>query len=422
MIAYPVSHVSAFTYLDHQLSCDGVGLSAVAESAGTPCYVYSAAAIASRYRAIDAAFGAYPHALHYALKANSTLAIARLLRDLGSAADANSGGEIEVARRAGFTPDTIVFTGVGKTREELELAIGLGVKTINAESAGELARIDELARALGRQARVALRVNPDIDALSHPHISTGLRRNKFGVPLDDAAPILRDATRAAGIRVVALHLHVGSQMLSLDPIRRAAGAAAALARDVLAAGVPIEYLDLGGGLGISYNGRPAPSFEEYAAAILDGVRPSGLPLVIEPGRAIVGPSGALVARVVDVKAQAGDKHFVVLDAGMTELLRPALYGAFHRILPINEPRAAEVAVDIVGPLCESSDTLGSDRRMPLPRVGDLFAVLDAGAYGSAMAFNYNRRLLPPEVLVEPGGWRIIRRRQTIDDMLALECP
>jgi diaminopimelate decarboxylase len=422
MIAYPVPHVSAFTYLDHQLSCDGVSLSAVAESAGTPCYVYSAAAIAARYRAIDAAFGGYPHALHYALKANSTLAIARLLRDLGSAADANSGGEIEVARRAGFTPDAIVFTGVGKTREELELAVGLGVKTINAESAGEIARIDDIARALGTNARVALRVNPDIDALSHPHISTGLRGNKFGVPLDDAAPILRDARRSSSIRIVALHLHVGSQMMSLEPIRRAAAAAAGLAREVRAAGVPIEYLDLGGGLGISYNGNPAPSFEDYAAAILDGIRPSGLPLVIEPGRAIVGPAGALLARVVDVKAQPGDKHFVVLDAGMTELLRPALYGAFHRILPVNESPATEVAVDIVGPLCESSDTLGSDRRLPLPRVGDLLAVLDAGAYGSAMAFNYNRRLLPPEALVERGAWRIIRRRQTIDDMLALECP
>lgn len=422
MIAYPVSHVSAFTYLDHQLSCDGVSLSTIASSTGTPCYVYSAAAIAARYRAIDAAFGSYPHALHYALKANSTLALARLLRDLGSAADANSGGEIEVARRAGFTPDAIVFTGVGKTREELELAIGLGVKTINAESAGELERIGDIARALGTEARVALRVNPDIDALSHPHISTGLRRNKFGVPLDDAAPILRKVARSEGLRVVALHLHVGSQMLSLDPIRRAASAAVALAREVQASGVPIEYLDLGGGLGISYNGVPAPSFEDYAGAILDGVRPSGLPLVVEPGRAIVGPAGALVARVVDVKPQPGDKHFVVLDAGMTELLRPALYGAFHRILPVDEPRAREVAVDIVGPLCESSDTLGADRRVPLPRVGDLFAVLDAGAYGSAMAFNYNRRLLPPEALVERGGWRVIRRRQTVDDMLALECP
>ncbi|MGH9330697.1 MAG: diaminopimelate decarboxylase [Vicinamibacterales bacterium] len=413
--------MSAFTYRDHQLSCDTVGLSALAEAAGTPCYVYSAAAIAARYRAIDAAFGAYPHALHYALKANSTLAIARLLRELGSAADANSGGEIEVARRAGFTPDAIVFTGVGKTREELELAVALGVKTINAESAGELERIDQVARGLGTQARVALRVNPDIDALSHPHISTGLGRNKFGVPLGDAPAILRDAAGYAGIRVVALHLHVGSQMMSLEPVRRAAGAAAALARELHASGVPIEYLDLGGGLGISYDGRPAPTFEDYAAAILDGVQSSGLPLVIEPGRAIVGPAGALVARVVDVKPQPGDKHFVVLDAGMTELLRPALYGAFHRIVPVREGTVGEVAVDIVGPLCESSDTLGADRRLPLPRVGDLLAVLDAGAYGSAMAFNYNRRLLPPETLVENGAWRLIRRRQTIDDMLALEC-
>jgi diaminopimelate decarboxylase len=424
--------VSAFTYRDHQLSCDGVGLSAIAEAAGTPFYVYSAATIAARYRAIDQAFGGYPHALHYALKANSTLAIARLLRKLGSAADANSGGEIEVARRAGFTPDAIVFTGVGKTRDELEQAVVLGVKTINAESMGELERIEAIARALGTEARVALRINPDIDALSHPHISTGLRRNKFGVPLADAAAILRDAAKRPGIRLVALHLHVGSQMMSLDPIRRAAAAAGSLARELTAAGLPIEYLDLGGGLGISYDGVPAPSFEDYAAALVEGVRPSGLPLVIEPGRAIVGPAGALVARVVDVKPafaqsatadrpQGGDKHFVVLDAGMTELLRPALYGAFHRIVPVDERAGGEAAVDVVGPVCESSDTLGADRRMPLPRVGDLLAVLDAGAYASAMAFTYNRRLLPPEVLVEDGAWRVIRRRQTIDDLLSLEC-
>jgi diaminopimelate decarboxylase len=413
--------VSAFTYRDHQLSCDGVGLSALAEAAGTPFYVYSGATIAARYRAIDQAFGGYPHALHYALKANSTLAIARLLRELGSAADANSGGEIEVARRAGFTPDAIVFTGVGKTRDELEQAIALGVKTINAESAGELERIDAIARALGTQARVALRVNPDIDALSHPHISTGLRRNKFGVPIADAPAILRDAAKRTGIRVVALHLHVGSQMMSLEPIRHAAAAAGALARELNASGMSIEYLDLGGGLGISYDGVPAPSFESYATALVEGVRPSGLPLVIEPGRAIIGPAGALVARVVDVKGQSGDKHFVVLDAGMTELLRPALYGAFHRIVPLVERGPGEVEVDVVGPLCESSDTLGADRRMPLPRVGDLLAVLDAGAYASAMAFTYNRRLLPPELLVENGAWRVIRRRQTIDDLLSLEC-
>lgn len=412
--------MSGFSYIDARLACDGVPLASIVEAAGTPLYLYSAREIAERYRAIDRAFGSYPHALHYALKANSTLAIARLLARLGSGADANSGGEIQVALRAGFAPDAIVFTGVGKTRDELDLAVALGVRTINAESAGELDRIDEVARARGAVARVALRVNPDIDALSHPHISTGLRANKFGVPIGDAAAIVRDAPRLRSLRVVALHVHVGSQIMSLDPLRRAAHAVTALARELASAGVAIEYLDLGGGLGISYDGVPAPTPEEYAAALVDAVRPSGLPLVVEPGRTVVGPAGALVTRVVDVKPQAGGKYFVVLDAGMTDLLRPALYGAFHRIVPVERRAAPEVACDLVGPLCETSDTLGADRKMPLPRVTDLLAVLDAGAYGAVMASNYNRRLLPAEALVEDGNWRIIRRRQTLDDVLALE--
>jgi diaminopimelate decarboxylase len=416
--------VPAFTYQDHLLSCDGVPLSAIAASTGTPVYVYSAAEIAARFRAIDAAFGSYPHALHYALKANSTLAIASLLRQLGSAADANSGGEIDVARRAGFAPSAIVFTGVGKTHDELDLAVGIGVKAINAESAGELERIAAIAKARSTQARVALRVNPDVDAMSHPHISTGLRSNKFGVPIGDAAAIVRDAGRLPALRVVALHFHVGSQMLSLSPIARAAEAAARLARELMASGTPLEYLDMGGGLGISYDGAAPPTFDSYAAAIVESVRSTGLPLVVEPGRAIVGPAGALVGRVVDVKPQPDGKHFVVLDAGMTELLRPAFYGAYHAIMPVNEPdtaRSGDTSIDVVGPLCETSDTLGRDRRLPLPAVGDLFALMDTGAYAAAMASNYNRRLLAPEVLVEPSGWRVIRRRQTIDDLLSLEC-
>jgi diaminopimelate decarboxylase len=416
--------VPAFTYLDHLLSCDGVPLSAIAASTGTPVYVYSAAEIAARYRAIDAAFGSYPHALHYALKANSTLAIASLLQQLGSAADANSGGEIEVARRAGFAPSAIVFTGVGKTHDELDLAVGIGVKAINAESAGELERIAAIAKARSTDARVALRVNPDVDAMSHPHISTGLRSNKFGVPIGDAAAIIRDAGRLTSLRVVALHFHVGSQMMSLSPISRAAEAGAGLARELMASGTPLEYLDMGGGLGISYDGATPPTFDSYAAAIVESVRSTGLPLVVEPGRAIVGPAGALVARVVDVKPQPDGKHFVVLDAGMTELLRPAFYGAYHAIMPVDDAataRPGDASIDVVGPLCETSDTLGRDRRMPLPSVGHLFAVMDAGAYAAAMASNYNRRLLAPEVLVERSGWRVIRRRQTIDDLLALEC-
>lgn len=398
-------------------------LAAIAAAEGTPLYVYSAATIAGRYRAIDEAFRSYPHALHYALKANSTLAIARLVRGLGAAADANSGGEIDVALRAGFIPEQIVFTGVGKTLAELAQAIDLGVKTINAESEGELERIDALARERQTRARVALRVNPDIDAGSHPHISTGLKTSKFGIAIDAVREICRRATRRNGLEIVGLHSHVGSQITDLDPLRRAAQAVVTLARELRDDGVSIDHVDLGGGLGVSYDGSPVPSAEDYAAALLPVVKESGLALILEPGRNVVAPAGVLLSRVVDVKdvtGKPGGKTFVILDAGMTELIRPMLYGSFHRIEPVEPGAGPEIACDIVGPLCESSDTLGKDRRIPRPRVGDLMAVLDAGAYGAVMASNYNRRPMPAEVLVENGRWSVIRRRQTIDDLLALE--
>ena len=295
----------SFSRQHGSLVCDGVSLSDVAAAHGTPLYVYSAASIASRYRAVDEAFASYPHAMHYALKANSTLAIVRLLRSLGSKVDANSGGEIDVALRAGFIPPEIVFTGVGKTRAELTQAIDLGVKTINAESEGELERIDAIARGRQTRVRVAIRVNPDIDARSHPHISTGLKTNKFGVSIAEARDLCRRMRDRAGIEIVGLHTHVGSQIMDLEPLRRAASAIVDLARDLAADGLAIEHLDLGGGLGISYDGTVAPTAEEYAAAVLPVVRDSGLSIILEPGRSIVGPAGALLTRVVDVKEQPG---------------------------------------------------------------------------------------------------------------------
>jgi diaminopimelate decarboxylase len=413
--------VIGFARHHDELACDNVPLSAIAEAEGTPVYVYSAATFRARYRAIDAAFGDYPHALHYALKANSALAIARLMRDLGSAADANSIWEIELARKAGFQPAQIVFTGVGKSAAELECAVPLGLKAINVESAGELARIEEIAARDGRVTRVAVRINPDIDANSHPHISTGLRINKFGVPLDTARELFRTMGARRALKLVAIHVHVGSQITTLDPLRRAAAYLADLAAEVKRLGIDLEYLDLGGGLGISYDGRDVPSPEAYAAALLGEVRGTGLPIVVEPGRTIAGPAGALVARVIDIKPRDASSDFVVIDAGMTELMRPALYDAFHRIEPVR-PRGGteERQYEVVGPVCESSDVVGRDRRLPRLEVGDLLAIRDAGAYGSAMASNYNRRPLAPEVLVDEGRWRVIRRRQTIDDMLTLE--
>jgi diaminopimelate decarboxylase len=402
------------------LTCDGVPIGSLARSAGTPLYVYSAAAIREAYRALDTAFANYPHTIHYALKANSTLAIVRLLQGLGSHADANSGGEIEVALRAGFTPEQIVFTGVGKTHDELVRAVGLGLKAINVESPGELDRIARIAADRGTRARVALRVNPDIDSQTHPYIATGLRESKFGVPIELAAGLLREMASRPSLHLAGIHLHLGSQIVTLDPLRRAAEALVALARELCDAGIRLEYLDLGGGLGISYDEQPVPSAEDYAAIVLPAVRGSGLAVVLEPGRRVVGAAGALVAGVVDTKQFPGSRRFVVLDAGMSELIRPALYGAFHRIVPVDPRPGPLEPCDIVGPVCESSDVFGRDRLMPPLEPGDVVALLDAGAYGSAMASNYLRRPLPAEVIVDDGRWQYARRRQTMDEMLGPE--
>ena len=402
------------------LACDGVSLQSIVEHTGTPTYIYSARAIRDAYRSIDAAFASYPHAIHYALKANSTLAIARLLRSLGSRADANSGAEIRVALRAGFAARDIVFTGVGKTRDELQQAVATGVGTINAESAGELDRIAAIARSHDRVARVALRVNPDIDAQSHPSISTGLKTNKFGVPLQEARAIYGARRDTNGLRFVGVHIHIGSQITTLEPLRRAAATLVSLALELRDDGFALEHVDLGGGLGIAYEGRPIIDPVDYAGAVIPELTRIGLPVVLEPGRAVVGYSGALVARVVDTKCFPDGRKFAVLDAGMGELIRPALYGSFHRIVPVVARAGGESAWDVVGPICESSDVFARDRMLPPLQVDDLVAILDAGAYGSVMGSNYNRHMLPAEVLVDDGKWTVIRRRQTLEDVLALE--
>jgi len=285
---------------------------------------------------------------------------------------------------------------------------------------GDPARIDEIAQTRGTRARVALRVNPDIDARSHPHISTGLKRNKFGVALASAFDVCLAAASRPGLHLVGLHAHIGSQITTLDPLAGAAATLTALARRLAAAGVQLEHLDLGGGLGVSYDGGPVPDVAAYVAALIDATRDSGCSLILEPGRWLVAPAGVLVATVVDVKTHPGARRFVVLDAGMTDLLRPALYGAFHRIVPLQRDGRPDVRCDVVGPVCESSDTFGVDRPLPDPRPGDRVAILDTGAYGAVMASNYNRRVTPAEVLVDGGRWQVIRRRQTLDDLLACE--
>ena len=420
MITCPNRVYLPYVLQDQRLHCDGVSLEAIVREVGTPAYVYSARAVRESYRAIDGAFASHPHAIHYALKANSTLALLRVLRELGSRADANSVGEIQVALRAGFEPRDIVFTGVGKTRDELAFAVATGVNTINVESPGELDRVAAIAADRGAEVRVAVRVNPDIDARSHPNISTGLKTNKFGVAMSEAPAIYKARRGVKSLRFVGVHIHIGSQITTVEPLARAAEAITGLARTLMDDGVALEHVDLGGGLGVAYDGQPTITAADYAAAVLPALRRCGLPVVLEPGRVMVAHSGALVARVVDTKQYPDGRRFAVLDAGMSELMRPALYGAHHRIVPVAPRGSSESAWDVVGPICESSDAFARDRQLPELEVDDLVALLDTGAYGAVMASNYNRRPLAPEVLVDDGRWTLVRRRQTVDDLLSLE--
>jgi diaminopimelate decarboxylase len=390
----------------------------IVRAVGTPVHVYDGAAIDSRYHALDQAFASHPHRLHYAIKSNATRAIVARLHQLGAGADANSGGEIDLALRAGFAPADIVFTGVGKTRAELERAVALGVRALNVESPGELARVNAIATTFGVIARVALRINPDVDAESHPHISTGLAVTKFGMTVDEARQMARDTASQPGVQLVGLHVHVGSQVTRAEPIRRAAEAVTTLAEELLAIGIALEHVDLGGGLGIAYRpGDRVLSVDDYAAAVLPAVTRVGLQLVLEPGRWLVGPAGTLITEVVDLKHRPDGKWFVIVDAGMTDLMRPALYNAWHAITVVHPRSGTPIHADVVGPVCETTDTLGTDRVLPPVQVGDLLAIGDTGAYGSVMASNYNRRPMAAEVLVEHESWRVVRRRQTIDDMM-----
>ena len=413
--------MSGFSFGSDGGKCDGVDLSSIVHAEGSPLYVYSGALIEERYTVLDGAFGAYPHRIHYALKANSTLELVRSVRDLGGAFDANSGAEIDVALRADADPGDIVFTGVGKTDAEISQAVALGLCAINVESVGELSRVNRIANAQDKRVPVAIRVNPDVDAQSHPGISTGGRAHKFGVPLGEAGSLCREISNWSGVRLVGVHAHIGSQITTIEPIRRVAGMMTDFVGSLLADGIVLQHIDLGGGLGISYDGEPVLDVNEYSKVIVDAVAPTGLQLLLEPGRWIIGPAGVLLASVVDIKPQLSGRHFVVLDAGMTEFMRPALYDATHQVEPVIPTVNEEATCDIVGPICETTDVIRLGCKMPLPEVGDVLAIKDVGAYGVSMASNYNRRPLPAEVLVKKGRAELIRRRQTIDDMLSCEC-
>jgi diaminopimelate decarboxylase len=399
------------------LVMEGVALNAVADELGTPVWVYGAGTLRRRLRTLTEALAGLAR-VHYAVKANDHLALLRLLGAEGAGADVVSGGELARARAAGIPPDRIVFSGVGKTAEELRAALQAGIAQINVESAAELDMLAAIARAEGRVAPVALRINPDIDAGTHAKITTGLAHNKFGIPYADAAALYADAAARPGLRPVGLALHIGSQIIALAPYRAAFARAAALVRDLRAAGQTVARLDCGGGLGIGYRDEGGAAPEAFAGALRSAFAGLDLDLMVEPGRWLVGPAGVLLATVLLTKGAAGAARFAVLDAAMTELMRPALYDAWHGIVPLDPARAAGPVgpVDVVGPVCESADTFARARLLPPLRAGDRVAILDVGAYGAVMSSTYNARPLAPAALIDGARWAPIRRRQAVAEL------
>ena len=401
------------------LVCDGVSLEQAAAAHGTPLYVYSRDAIVEAYGTYTTAFATIPHRVCYAVKANGAGAILRLFAGLGAGADIVSGFEMRAALRAGFPRERIVFSGVGKTEGEIAAGLDAGIGEFNAESEDEIARLSALARPCGRRAALTLRVNPDIDARSHPYISTGLRDNKFGVDIAAAPAILDRARRLPGIEVVGVQCHIGSQIRSLEPLREAVAALVDLTRRLLADGYLLRTIDIGGGLGINYEEGTGPDVREFAALVVPLLRGLDLTVLLEPGRSLVARAGALLTRVLYVKENHG-KRFVIVDAGMNDLLRPALYKAHHHIEPVVQRGRPSRRVDVVGPVCETSDAFARDRELETVEPGDLLVVRDTGAYGFAMASTYNMRPRPAEVMVEEGRVRLIRRRETFEDLVHSE--
>lgn len=408
-----------FEYRHGRLHAEDVPLGTIAEAVGTPFYCYSTATLERHYRVFADAFKNQRAKVFYALKANSNLGVVRTLADLGAGADVVSEGELRRALQAGVPPERIVFSGVGKTRAEMRFALQCGILQFNVESEPELAALNEVSSALGKRAPITLRINPDVDAKTHAKISTGKAENKFGMPWDRARDIYALATKLPGVRPIGLSVHIGSQLLDLTPLEAAFRRLRELVEMLRADGYDIRHLDLGGGLGIPYNGETPPTPESYAAMIARIIGNLGCELMLEPGRLIVGNAGVLVAKVVYIK-QGGSKTFVILDEAMNDLMRPPLYDAWHGIIPVNQPAgdATTAPVDFVGPVCETTDTLAADRPMPPLAAGDLIAILTAGAYGAVMASTYNLRPLIPEVLVKGGRFAVVRARPTYDELLA----
>lgn len=405
-----------FKYVGKRLYCEGIPVDRIAQEIGTPCYIYSQATLERHFRAFDEAFSKVPHIIAFAMKANSNLAILRLFARMGGGADIVSGGELFRALKSGVDPRQIVFAGVGKTREEIREALHAKILMINVESSQELLAIDETAKQLGVKAPIALRVNPDINPRTHPYISTGLKKSKFGIQITKAVEQYRLATRLDHVEIVGIHSHIGSQLTQIKPFVDALKRVSQLVQELRGLGIKIRCLDFGGGLGIHYKDETPPHPRDLAKAIVPLLESLGCVLILEPGRVLVGNAGILVTRVLYTK-DGESKRFVVVDAGMNDLIRPSLYGAYHKIEPVVKTRRSPRKVDVVGPICESGDFLAQDRLLPPVESGDLLAVSSAGAYGFSMASNYNSRSRPAEVLVQGEKYAIIRERESYDDQI-----
>lgn len=407
-----------FQYREGELYCEDVPLSRIAKEVGTPCYVYSHHTLVRHFRVYDSAFQNIPHIVAFAMKANSNLAVLRLMAKEGSGVDIVSGGELFRALKAGVSPAKIVFAGVGKKAEEIRDALKADILMFNVESSAELQAINDVAASMGVKARVALRINPDIDPKTHPYISTGLKKSKFGIAADRAIEEFKAAATFSHIEVVGLHAHIGSQLTQVAPFVESLKKVLAMVQTLAEQGIPIRYLNIGGGLGITYSDETPPEPKDLAAAIFPLVRDLKCVLIMEPGRVIVGNAGVLLTKVLYTK-DGETKRFLIVDAAMNDLIRPSLYDAHHDIKPVyeNVARGAKETVDVVGPVCESGDFLAKDRAMPEMNAGDLMAVMSAGAYGFVMSSNYNSRPRVPEVLVHEGQIHIIRARESYDDLV-----
>jgi diaminopimelate decarboxylase len=408
-----------FEYRNGRLFAEEVPVADIAAAVGTPCYVYSRATIERHWHAFDRAFGEHPHLVCYAVKANSNLAVLNLLARLGSGFDIVSVGELERVLAAGGDPGKIVFSGVGKRRDELQRALEVGIHCFNVESEAELALLEQVASQRDRRAPVSLRINPDVDANTHPYISTGLKQNKFGIDVERALPVYTRAAASPHLEVVGVDCHIGSQLTQVAPFVDALERVLALVARLEGQGVCIRHLDLGGGLGIRYRDEEPPLPADHAAALMEHLRGRPYQILIEPGRAIVGNAGILVTRVELLK-QGEDKNFAVVDAAMNDLLRPALYSAWQAIIPVDPRTGGEPRrYDVVGPICETGDFLGKDRELHI-EPGDLLAVRSAGAYGFAMSSNYNSRPRAAEVMVDGDRFQVVRRRETVAELYAGE--